>query len=789
MLTGSDGDRPRAARRHGRAGMAAPPDDVARLSAVIAEQRELLDGLRDRAAARSVTDVAAGVLVARLGCSPGEAIGHLARLAAGTGTTLADLAADLIDLAADDPLAQAARRAAADGRAPSAHRRAELAIEHAEDGDAVVTALLDEVLALAGTGAAAAPYGHGPEADGAVAAALWRLRPDGALDLVGAAGLDPAEAGRWRRVPPQMDCLQQRVLRAGRPVWWPAPPGRRAGVPPLAGPWTGARAVLPLELDGRATGVLEICWARARADFPAGTRAEITALARACARTIGRHSAPGDDAALDAVALLDAVTDAYLVLSPVRGPDGSVTDLCVDHAGPRVPDRAGRSPRDLVGRRLSHVLPGAALAGGPIERGAGVLATGRPADAAWPADGVPASRVRLARIFDRLVVTWPAGGPPDPAGDLLDQAQRLGAIGTWHHDLVTRRTTWTDQTYALFGLPPSAPVIGPDELSGHVHPQDRDTVRRFHERLPTGRQAAVTTFRLIRSDGSVRHIRAFAEPVAGPSGAVAAVRGVFQDVTERYQSQVVLAATRDRLADTEQLAADQRRLAAHLQRAIMPPAAHPVASTGLDVAVRYRAAGEGELGGDWYEAVVLPGEKVLLAVGDVAGHGLDAVTGMVALRNSLRGLAVTGAGPARLLGWLNKAAYHLTGGTFATAICALYDPRTHELEWARAGHLPPVLVRDGTADLLPLPAGFLLGLAPDAGYEQASTTLRPGDALLLFTDGLIERRDIPLDEALGDLIALAGRPVEDAESFSDGLLGGTTANTDDDTCLVTIHVR
>ena len=88
---------------------------------------------------------------------------------------------------------------------------------------------------------------------------------------------------------------------------------------------------------------------------------------------------------------------------------------------------------------------------------------------------------------------------------------------------------------------------------------------------------------------------------------------------------------------------------------------------------------------------------MLLVVGDVAGHGIDAVTGMVAARNSLRGLAITGAGPAELLGMLNGVMCHLTSGVVGTVVCGLYNPETRVLRWARAGHLPPVLVRGGTA--------------------------------------------------------------------------------------------
>ncbi|MFL6052848.1 MAG: SpoIIE family protein phosphatase [Actinoallomurus sp.] len=757
--------------------MTVPPDDAVRLTALLDEQRRRLDEARHRTAARRLTDLATGILVDRLNCSPAEALGHLARLAAGAGVPLVDLAADLVNLAADDPLAEAARRAAADGRPPATPRLAEVTLLHAEDGDEMATALLDETLALSG----------------AVAAALWVLCPDGALELVGAAGLDPLERSHWRRVPPQMDSLQQRVVRGGAPLWWPGGAGRRRGVPPLtgAGP-DGARAVLPLVLDGGCVGVLEIRWAAALPGFTPAVRSELTALAQVCARTLDAR--PVDDGrALDAAAVLTSVSDSFLLLSPIRDAAGRIVDLRIDRIGRDVPRMIGYSARSLFGQRLSDVSPQSALPGGPLDVGLDVLETGRPAQAEWPAGDAtdePNRRVRIARIFDRLALTWEDGGPIGSAGALLDQVQRLGGIGAWQQDLVSGQVMWTDQTFALFGLPSSAPAIGLDELPGHVAPQDRVTVRRFHEQLLRSHRPAVMTFRLVRADESMRQIRAFAEPVTDSAGTVVAIRGVYQDVSARYHSEVALAATRDRLADTEQRAEDQERLALHLQEAIMPPTVQPATAAGLDVAVRYRPAGDGHLvGGDWYDAIVLPGKKVLLVVGDIAGHGLDAVTGMIALRNSLRGLALTAAGPAELLGMLNNVAYHLTGGTFATAICGLYDPTERSLRWARAGHLPPVLVRNGNADLLPLPAGFLLGLAPDATYEEATTTLELGDALLLFTDGLIERRDMPLDEALQELIRVAGRPVGDAESFSDHLLGGTTANTDDDTCLVTIHLR
>jgi serine phosphatase RsbU (regulator of sigma subunit) len=316
-------------------------------------------------------------------------------------------------------------------------------------------------------------------------------------------------------------------------------------------------------------------------------------------------------------------------------------------------------------------------------------------------------------------------------------------------------------------------------------------VQGFRDALLAERRESAAVFRVVRSDdGSVRQMRAYAEPVIDPGGTVIAVRGAYQDVSADYHTRLAFAAAREQLADTEERAEEEHRLAIRLQQAITPRSSEPVAAAGLDVAARYRSAGPGNLvSGDWYDTVLLPSKEVLVAVGDIAGHGLDAVTGMVAVRNGLRGLSVTGAGPATLLGWLNLTACHFSDGTIGTAVCGLYDPVGRSLRWARAGHLPPILVHDGRARALPLPQGLILGADPDACYTEITTPLQLGDTLLLFTDGLIERRDQPIDDALDSLLQIAGRPVADIGSYADYVVAEAASNTDDDACLVVVHVR
>ncbi len=330
-------------------------------------------------------------------------------------------------------------------------------------------------------------------------------------------------------------------------------------------------------------------------------------------------------------------------------------------------------------------------------------------------------------------------------------------------------------------------------------------VNRFRQSLSEHREALTATFRVVHPDDQrIRQIRVFAEPVVDTAGAVVALRGAFQDVSDHYHTQVALAATRDQLADSEQRVAEEHLLALRLQQAIMPPDEQPVEAAGIDVAVRYRPVGKGHLvGGDWYDTLMLPSKDVLLVVGDVAGHGIDAVTGMVAARNSLRALAITGEGPAELLRMLNGVMCELTSGVVGTVICGLYSPDTHMLRWARAGHLPPVLVSGESATELPLPGGVLLGMDADADYEEATQLLRPGDTLLLFTDGLIERRGESIVDVLGDFVAAVapaavtsgpgqpGGPVAEltAAARADRILASAVSDTGDDACLVAVRIR
>jgi serine phosphatase RsbU (regulator of sigma subunit)/PAS domain-containing protein len=777
--------------------------DLARLQALIARQRRELDRMRSQAATRSVVDLATGVLMEQLHCSPAEARRQLARLARESDDTVAELAAQITGKLppdeADDPAAGAVDGTDPADPSPRGLSLAWAAAEAAPDATAVAAAMLDEVLTSVG----------------AVAVALWLLEPDGGLELVGQAGFGTREASRWRRIHPDMRALPQDVARDGAETWWPAGPPE-GDDRPLMGRWPGgARAGLPLRDSGVTLGSMVICWPEPLADFPAPLRRQLAALADLAAHALGAEL-PGDAGAPGGpppqagggqaarlraswvFGLMDGLVEAFLFAHTVRDRDGEVADFRVDHVSPGFRDPAGRGAAELAGRQLLELYPAAALAGGLFDTCVAALATGEPqyvsgeilAAQTGYADPGPAPAVRIARLYDGVAIAWRGADDTGRLATLLQHAQRLGRIGSWEENLRTGEVHWTESAFALFGQAPGAPVPIAD-LHTRVPGDDVPAVRGFRDTLLADRRESAAAFRIVRADdGSIRQIRAYAEPVTDPAGDVIAIRGAYQDVSADYHTRLAFAAAREQLADTEERAEEEHRLAMRLQQAITPRSSEPVAAAGLDVAARYRPSGPGSLvSGDWYDTVLLPSKDVLVVVGDIAGHGLDAVTGMVTMRNGLRGLSVTGAGPATLLGWLNSAACHLTDGIIGTAICGLYDPAGRSLRWARAGHLPPILVRDGRACTLSLPQGLLLGADPDASYAEMTTPLQLGDVLLLFTDGLIERRDRPIDDALSSLLQIAEQPAGDIGSYADCLMDKTSSNTDDDACLVAIHVR
>ncbi|MFF2045431.1 SpoIIE family protein phosphatase [Kitasatospora sp. NPDC058170] len=799
---GPAGPRPSAVAQRGSADRPAertpPPAGggaVGRLTSTVDRLRRELTRAQEQADGRALVELAKGILVERLGVSPAEAGRQLDTLADQSTLSVLELAADLVNQASHDRIAELAREFVVSAGEPSVGvrlRSAETGALGASDVQAVAQSVLE----------------HAVRPLGAQAVAIWAANSDQSLTLAGSAGFADEEALRWRHVPPGVPVPARRALTERAFAAYESMAA--SGLPSIGQrEFGGGRLAVPAGSGGRITGVLEVCWSGRMPAQSQSLHRQFEALAELCATALEAHPATGgggsgvDPQTADLLELVHGLQDPCLVMHPDLDPAGRARDYLIRHVNPSFEDFAGRPRSAIVGARLLEAYPLAAEPGGLFEKIEYVLATGESfrspgMNLSALVDGVPLTTrasVSVSRHGTSAVVIWRTEDGAARVASLLQHAQRLGRIGGFEENLRTGEIAWNDTLFDLHGLPPNAEPIPLEHLPAHAHPDDEHTIGRFLRTLLHHQRPASTAFRLQRADGIARHIRVVAEPVLGADARITAVRGAYQDVSAQHWTEVALAATRDQLAHTEQQAAERNRLALQLQHAIMPPSRGPLDLHDLRVAVRYRPAEKDHLvGGDWYDALALPTGQVLLCVGDVAGHGIEAATGMVALRNALRGLAATGAGPGQLLGWLNTVTHHLTDNVTATTICALYDPRTRALRWARAGHLPPVLLRDGRATELPTVAGILLGAIDQADYEEGEIRLRAGDTLMMYTDGLIERRDRSLEESLADLLTTVGATAGTADGLTelerrlDHLLRYSSSDTDDDTCLIGITV-
>ncbi|MDT5145603.1 MAG: hypothetical protein QOC58_248 [Mycobacterium sp.] len=190
----------------------------------------------------------------------------------------------------------------------------------------------------------------------------------------------------------------------------------------------------------------------------------------------------------------------------------------------------------------------------------------------------------------------------------------------------------------------------------------------------------------------------------------------------------------------------QRETALALQHAILGPAHLP-----RGFAVRYQAASRPlQVGGDWYDIVDLEDGRIAMIVGDCVGHGLAAATVMGQLRSACRALLLDHPSPRAALAGMDRFAARLPGAQCTTAVCAVLNPQTGELTYSSAGHPPPILVlADGTTEILEDGRTIPLGIRPDWPRPEAVVTMPARATLLLYTDGLVERRRSPLEQGIG----------------------------------------
>jgi integral membrane sensor domain MASE1/anti-sigma regulatory factor (Ser/Thr protein kinase) len=260
-------------------------------------------------------------------------------------------------------------------------------------------------------------------------------------------------------------------------------------------------------------------------------------------------------------------------------------------------------------------------------------------------------------------------------------------------------------------------------------------------------------------------------------------------VLQSFNAVVALTAivTAAAISQRERVAEREHRVIETLQRSLLPERLPDV--PGVDVAARYiPASHDVALGGDWYDIIPLPDGRVGFAVGDVAGHGVAAAASMGQLRMALRAYALEELEPSDVMTRLNRVLRELHPNAMATLWYGNYDPATRELRFASAGHPPPMLVDvRRTSRFLEAENGPPLGVVQHLGCGDASFHLDVGTTILLYTDGLVERRRVSIDDGLAALLARGRNAPVELEELCGHVIGGMNDEPADDVALLAIR--
>jgi len=329
----------------------------------------------------------------------------------------------------------------------------------------------------------------------------------------------------------------------------------------------------------------------------------------------------------------------------------------------------------------------------------------------------------------------------------LAEAQDLARLGRWEWDLGSGAVTWSDDLYRIHGYEPGAFPMTFNKAVELVPDEDRQRIERnLAAALAMRRQELPDIeYRIVRTDGELRALLGRARLFLDDAGSPVRMVGVVQDVTERVEY--------DR----------QHRIAETLQRALLPQDLPSV--EGLAFAARYLPAEVGfKAGGDWYDVIPLANGDVGLVIGDVAGHGLEAASVMGQLRMAVRAYALEGHRPADIVAHADAVLRIVAPQELATIVYAEVDPASGRVGLVSAGHPPPIVIGADGARYLEPPRQPPIGVTRTSTYGELVVELDPGTTIVLYTDGLIDRRDIALDEGMERLLTAAGsdrgRPVE-----------------------------
>ncbi|TML02454.1 MAG: PAS domain S-box protein [Actinobacteria bacterium] len=336
----------------------------------------------------------------------------------------------------------------------------------------------------------------------------------------------------------------------------------------------------------------------------------------------------------------------------------------------------------------------------------------------------------------------------------LAEAQQVARFGSWEWVIQENRVSWSDEMYRIYGHRPQAFPVTFEKAIEQVVPEDVERIQRnVTAALASGRDQTLPSneYRIIRPDGAESVLLGKARLIVAQDGRPLRMVGTVQDVTEEKQAE------------------REHRIAETLQRSLLPE--HLPEIPGVGLAARYvPATKDVEVGGDWYDVILLPNGTLGVAIGDVAGHGLRAASTMGQLRMALRAYAIEEVSPATVIERLARLSRVLGVAEMATLVYLVFDPDSCAVTFSNAGHPPPLFIpRDGE------PSYLEEGLTPPVGASvieaaEGTVPLPPGSTLLLFTDGLIERRGTSLRDGMARLQREARSAGPDLEGFCDSLL-------------------
>ncbi|MFD3568069.1 PP2C family protein-serine/threonine phosphatase [Streptomyces sp. NPDC058671] len=493
--------------------------------------------------------------------------------------------------------------------------------------------------------------------------------------------------------------------------------------------------------------------------------------------------------------VLAAIPVSAVLLEPVWGDAAAVLDFRIV-AGNRVRSADWLEPPDhQVGQRFLEARPGAAHSG-LLSALADVVDTGKPL-AGLVVDYTEQRLGRIhrtpllysaARCGEQVLATW---RPVQTQAELLTiDAQFLASMGWGNWDLLSGKVTWSEGLSRIFHADVRMPWTL-DQLCDALLPDDLTAFSEFLTSVLAGEEPAWTRIRFLVL-GEVRTLDLLGRPVTGTDGRTWAVNLVARDLTPQIRSRRRLAETERESDRLRRMTEAERKVADALREAILPTHSEALAAVGLTVAASYRPVEpDAAVGGDWYKCRLLSDGRVLVAIGDASGHGLDAVARMAQQRHALAGLAQTGSSAGEITTWMNDLVCSDPTGHTATMVAGHLD-EDKVLHWADAGHPAPLLLRDGRAEVLATEQrGPLLGALPGYAYETSSTPLLPGDMLVLYTDGMVERRGEDVTVGIDRLAAAveASSPAAPRQVIDALLADAEIAGHEDDACVLAIRVE